>query len=438
MRYRLTALRFVAAALYLLLQPHTGYSQRPDPLIAATTVIEREVAAAQTFVATVRPTRLVTIGSAASGRVSRYDLEEGDRVEQMKPVAELLTETISSEIKAAQAEWNLRESELEELNNGTRPEELQQAQAQMKAAEARLAYATTHRDRVEQLFRQGGSSVAERDEAVTLYTAATNEYAEAQAAYELSQAGPRKERIAQAEAARDMQAAIVEKLTDQKRKHTVIARFNGFIIKKLTEVGAWVNTGDPVAEVAELDSVDVEAFVTEKQVPNIFVGMKVDVVVPALGAEPFAGVVHQIIPQADVRTRTFPVRIRVKNEIIDGTPRIKAGMLARVKLPIGPIQTAMLVPKDALVFRGENTTVMAITKDKDDPKKGVVQPIPVELGVSQGEQIQATGGVDPGQLVVVEGNERLRPGQRVVIAEVREASPAPKAAAVTSAEPSQE
>jgi RND family efflux transporter MFP subunit len=388
-------------------------------LIAAAPVVEREVAAAQTFVATVRPTRMVTIGSAASGRVFKYDLDEGDRVEEMQPIAELLTETISSEIKAAEADLKLRQSELQELVNGTRPEELDQARARMQAAEARLEYATTHRDRVEQLFRQGGSSVAERDEAVTLYTAAMNEFAEAKAAYDLAELGPRKEKIAQAEAAAAMQAAVVEKLTDQKRKHTVIARFNGFITKKLTEVGAWVNTGDPVAEVAELDTVDVEAFVTEKQVPNIFVGMTVDVVVPALGAEPFEGVVHRIIPQADVRTRTFPVRVRVKNQITDAAPRIKAGMLARAKLPIGPLQQAKLVPKDALVFRGENTSLLAITPDENDPKKGTVRPVPVELGVSQGQQIQVIGGVEAGELVVVEGNERLRPGQTVVIDAVR-------------------
>jgi RND family efflux transporter MFP subunit len=409
----------IAAATLSLLAPRHTAAQRPAPLIAAAPVVEREVAAAQTFVATVRPTRMVTIGSAASGRVFKYDLEEGDRVEEMQPIAELLTETISSEIKAAEADWKLRQSELEELVNGTRPEELDQARARMQAAEARLEYATTHRDRVEQLFRQGGSSVAERDEAVTLYTAAMNEFAEAKAAYDLAELGPRKEKIAQAEAAAEMQAAVVEKLTDQKRKHTVIARFNGFITKKLTEVGAWVNTGDPVAEVAELDSVDVEAFVTEKQVPNIFVGMSVDVVVPALGAEPFEGVVHQIIPQADVRTRTFPVRVRVKNQISDGTPRIKAGMLARAKLPIGPPQQSKLVPKDALVFRGENTSLLAITPDENDPKKGTVRPVPVELGVSQGQQIQVIGGVEAGELVVVEGNERLRPGQNVVIDAVR-------------------
>ncbi len=420
MTSRLTGPILIATAILFSFTPDPSFAQRPDPLIAAAPVVEREVAAAQTFVATVRPTRLVTIGSAASGRVFKYDLEEGDRVEEMQPIAELLTETISSEIKAAEAERKLRQSELEELINGTRPEELDQARARMQAAEARLEYATTHRDRVEQLFRQGGSSVAERDEAVTLYTAAVNEFAEAKSAYDLAELGPRKEKIAQAEAAEEMQAAIVEKLTDQKRKHTIIARFNGFITKKLTEVGAWVNTGDPVAEVAELDSVDVEAFVTEKQVPNIFVGMKVDVEIPALGGKPFTGVVQQIIPQGDSRSRTFPVQVRVKNEIVDGTARIKAGMLARAKLPIGPLQTANLVPKDALVFRGENTSLLAITPDENDPNKGVVRPVPVELGVSQGQEIQVTGNVQPGELVVVEGNERLRPGQTVIIDAIRE------------------
>lgn len=419
------AIRASALAVAAVLAASAS-AQRPAPLIAATRVIERETAATQTFVATVRPSKRVTIGSAASGRVAAYNFEEGDRVEEKEAIAELLTETITSEIKSADAELALRESELEELNNGTRPEEREQARARMLAAQARLDYAETQRKRVDQLFRQGGSSVAERDEAVTLYTGALNDLAEAQAAYELAQLGPRKEKIAQAEASRDMQKAIVEKLNDQKRKHNIIARFDGYVTEKLTEVGAWVNTGDPVAEVVALDEVDIEAFVTENQVPSIPLGMQVDVEIPALGPQPFQGTVHRIIPQADVRTRTFPVRVRVPQPDKD-SPVLKAGMTARVKLPIGPLQMVNLVPKDALVFRGPVTTLFVITPDKEDPKKGTVMPTQVELGVSEGSQIQVVGGVSPGDLVVVEGNERLRPNQAVVIAEIREQPEAPQA-----------
>jgi multidrug efflux pump subunit AcrA (membrane-fusion protein) len=420
----------------------TAVAQPPAaPPIASTRVIEREVAAAQTFVATVRPTRTAAVGSAASGRVAEYFFEEGDRVKAMEPLAQLLTETISSEIEAAAAELKLRESELEELENGVRPEELEQAKARMLAAEARKEFTAMNRARVEALYKRGSSSVNERDQAVTTDIEAENQYIDAKASYDLAVDGPRPEKIAQAKAAAEMQAAVLQKLKDQKRKHTIISRFDGYVIREYTAVGSWVNTGDMVYEIAALDEVDVEAFVTEQQVANIRIGMEVDVEIPALGERRFPGVVKQIVPQADLKTRTFPVRIRVKNELIEDHPVIKAGMLARVQLPIGPRENALLVPKDSLVFAGSNVTVIVVTPDSDasqsggknspgspdkaaaetgSPMKGTVQPVAVELGVSQGRWIQIRGELKPGQLVVVEGNERLRPGQSVRVAEIRD------------------
>ncbi|TWU01207.1 efflux RND transporter periplasmic adaptor subunit [Stieleria varia] len=387
--------------------------------IAAAPVVTRQVTEDQIFVASVRPTQLVLIGSAASGRVSTCLYDEGDRVESMQPMVELLTETITSEIDAAEAEWKLRQSELEELNNGTRPLELEQFHARMLAAEARMAFTKLNRARSEQLFKQGGSSTYERDQALTADIEAQKQYAESKAAFDLADAGPRDEKIAQAKAAVDMQAAVVQKLKDQKRKHTVISRFAGYVVTKHTEVGAWVNTGDVVFEVAALDEVDVEAFVTEFQIPSIRLGMEVRLEIPALGKE-FTGTVKQIIPMADPQTRTFPVRIRVKNEIIDGVPLIKAGMLAQAKLPIGMQQEARMIPKDALVFAGDRISVFVIDRKSPTDTQGTVRPVPVKLGVSQGSWIQVSGLAESDDLVVVEGNERLRPAQSVLIAETRQ------------------
>ncbi|MCO8121086.1 efflux RND transporter periplasmic adaptor subunit [Stieleria sp. TO1_6] len=415
---------FASLITMICLAGSSAQAQRPDSRIVAAPVIRCSITADQTFVASVRPTRIAVIGSAASGRVAECLYDEGQRVESMEPLVNLLTETIDSEIEAAAAELDLRMSELEELQNGTRVEELEQARVRMLAAEARHQFNAMRRARTDQLFRQGGSSINERDEAVTLDTETANEYLVAKAAYELAEHGPRPEKIAQAKAAADMQAAVLQKLKDQKRKHTIISRFAGYVVKEHTEVGAWVNTGDLVYEIAALDEVDVEAFVTERNVPHIRVGMTVNIEIPALDGRVFTGVVNQVVPQADLRTRTFPVRVRVKNEITDGQPLIKAGMLARVNLPIGSLQQANLVPKDAIVYAGPMASLIVIATDQADSKKGTVQKVPVQLGVERAGWTQVTGDIQPGQLVVAEGNERLRPGQAVVIAEFVSPPPA--------------
>jgi hypothetical protein len=79
---------------------------------------------------------------------------------------------------------------------------------------------------------------------------------------------------------------------------------------------------------------------------------------------------------------------------------------------------AMLVPKDALVLGGPQPVVFVVDMAAPDAKQGKARPVPVQLGVAEGNMIQVTGGVQPGQMVVVQGNERLRPGQDVQIQRV--------------------
>jgi len=385
-------------------------------------------------VATVRPLKRVTVGSAVDGRVTEYPIEAGQRVEAGGTLAQLLTDTISLEVQAAEAELTLRNQELAELTNGSRPEEIEQARARMEVAAASREYQAKRRARVEKLFADNAISEDRLQEAVSQSLAADETYLDAKAAWDLAVVGPRDEKKAQAQARRDLQQAVVDRLKDQRTKHTIITRFNGYVTQEFTEVGAWVGKGDPVAEVMALDQVEIEAFVLDSQVAHVEVGEDVLVTIPALTDKVFHGPVIAVVPHADERTRTFPVRVLVTNEIKDGQPLIKAGMLARVTLATGPTQEATLVPKDALVLGGPIPMVFVVVPDEKDSSKKTVRPIPVEIGVAFGGRIQilpspAAQGVvvKPGDQVVVLGNERLRPGQPVKVTAVQPADAAPPA-----------
>jgi multidrug efflux pump subunit AcrA (membrane-fusion protein) len=73
-----------------------------------------------------------------------------------------------------------------------------------------------------------------------------------------------------------------------------------------------------------------------------------------------------------------------------------------------------LVPKDAVVLGGVTPLVYVVAPDPMDSSKTVARPVPVRLGVCDGEMIQVIGELAEGQAVVVKGNERLRPGQAIV------------------------
>jgi RND family efflux transporter MFP subunit len=399
----------------------TSIAQGPPAApVAVSPIVEREVTSGQTFVGTVMPLRKAIVGSAVDGRVIEFPLNEGDRVKHGQRLAQLLPDTVQLDLAAAQAELELRKHQLAELENGTRPEEIQQAKARMTAAQARVQFANARRVRAENLYRQGQAmSEEQRDEMIALAIEAEQAHIEAQAAYQLAVQGPRKEQIAQARAQVAVQQAAVNRLKDQLEKHTIVAPFDGYVTAEHTELGQWAKQGDPVAEVAALDEVEVIAHVVEQYAPHVRVGMEVSVQVPAIGVSPFSGVVNAIVPQADVQARTFPVKVRVKNQLTDDGPQLKSGMYARVMLPTGTRQTAMLVPKDALVLGGPQPMLYVVDASGGDSKLGKVRPVPVELGIADGSMIQVTGGgLQVRQLVVVQGNERLRPGQDVQIQRV--------------------
>jgi hypothetical protein len=73
------------------------------------------------------------------------------------------------------------------------------------------------------------------------------------------------------------------------------------------------------------------------------------------------------------------------------------------------------VSKDAIVLGGAQPLVYVV--DSPDGQQGAASPVPVQLGVAEGNMIQVTGPLQPDQLVVVQGNERLlpMPGQPVAI-----------------------
>lgn len=393
--------------------------QMPPALVVVAPVIAQEVTGGSSFVGTVTPSRRASIGSAVDGRVVEFPNNEGDRVEAGQPLAQLLTETIKLELAAAEGELEFRRQQLAELENGTRPQEIEQYRARMAAAESRAKFLETRRTRTEAAFRVNrAASEDELEQATSLAAEAQQNYREATAAYEMAVEGPRKELIAQSRAQVAVQQAVVDRLRDQLTKHTIVTHFTGYVVAEHTEEGQWVKSGDLVAEVVELDTVEIEVPVVEQYVPYIKLGQEAHVEIPALGSHIFTGNVALIVPQADVRARTFPVKVRVENEISDSVPLIKSGMLARVTLPTGAKQEALLVPKDALVLGGQTPIVYVVNTTDADGKSGQATPVPVELGVATGKQIQVTGALVAGQLVVVQGNERLRPGQPVSIVRV--------------------
>jgi RND family efflux transporter MFP subunit len=399
---------------------HAQPPAQPPAPIEVETIEEVPITPSKTFVGTVYPLKTSVIGSAVDGRVVEFPVNEGDRVAAGQPLAQLLTGTLEIELAGADAELDLRNSELAELETGTRPEEIAQAEARMRSAKARREFIAARHRRKQRLYERNAITEDEFSESLSLYIAAEEAYLENQKAHELAVAGPRKEVIAQAQARVRIQEEIVHSIADRIKKHTLRAPFDGFVVEERTEVGQWLKAGEVAAVVIQLNPVEIEVHIPEAAINYLSVGMPAAVNVDAIEGKTFAGKVTRIMPQADRRSRTFPIKVEVENPpAADGIPPLKAGMLAHVTLTVNYSRQALLVPKDALVLGGPTPTLFVV--DPQPGKPSTVRPVPVALGVSQGGRIQVTGDLRAGQQVVVRGNERLRPGQEVEVVRKAEA-----------------
>jgi RND family efflux transporter MFP subunit len=417
-RHRVS-INFLAAACALLGVQSTTLAQRGPATVTVSAVVERQVREGQTFVGTVTPVRRSSVGSAVDGRVAEFPIRNGDFVRKGQPLAQLLTETIGHEVAAASSELRLRQAELNELENGTRPEELRRAKAVMLADQALVEYQRKRLKRAQDLFERTAINDDELQLIISEATRAEQKYQQSVEDYAIAVAGPRAEQIEQARARVAMQQSITEKLSDQFGKHTIKAPFDGYIVAEHSEVGQWVQRGQLVAEVVALEEVDVVAQVLENHAAHVELWQVVLVEVPALPGHILTGRVVSVVPQADLRSRTFPVEVRVKNEAVGSGPLLKSGMLAKTTLPTGPQTKALLVPKDALVLGGPQTAVYVVTAaEAEGESEGggqTVRLVPVVLGIASGSLIQIAGDLKAGDQVVVRGNERLRPGQAVKV-----------------------
>jgi multidrug efflux pump subunit AcrA (membrane-fusion protein) len=149
-------------------------------------------------------------------------------------------------------------------------------------------------------------------------------------------------------------------------------------------------------------------------------GTRVRVDIGALPGKAFEGEVSAIVPQADLRSRSFPVKVRVENSADPADPNdllLKPGMFARVTC--AEKRTMLLIPKDAVITEQGTSVVWAVAPGSEPDAGGsatvVRVPVEIDLQKSEAQWIQVLGPVDQdgrlplkhGQLVLVEGNERI-------------------------------
>ena len=190
----------------------------------------------------------------------------------------------------------------------------------------------------------------------------------------------------------------------------VIAPFDGVIIKRTVEAGDYVSLGAPVVTILNEKSLEVEAEVPANRLGGLTNGIEIDVK-PEFGKS-FKASVRAIVPQENALSRTRVVRF--SPIYFNPTGTIASNQSVVLHIPSGATKQAVTVHKDAITQR-RGKRVVFVVKESDRGLR--VNMRPVELGDAFGLRFEVLKGLNPGDRVVIRGNERLRPRQKVKIAE---------------------
>lgn len=407
--------------LFFFLVCGQAYAQKPDTLarVKVSKVQTLPEGSKVELPGNVLPWATSQLAAEVDGRVEKILVEEGQSVLEGAPLVYLRTQPKQLELELAMAEKEIITNRLDELTTGTRPEVIAEANAAVENAEATLKLAQIELNRTQKLFKDGVLSSNDFDNATTAADRAQAAHKGKKARWDELIAGPRIEKIKQQEARLSVAEAKIKLLHDNIERSVIRSPFNGFIIKKLTEVGQWLEKGAPGVTMIATNPVKVEVHIPQHYFYQVRKGIKVQVILEArqdgLSNRIFQGKVVEVIPFGNATSRTFPVRIKVNN------PKsiLTAGMLVKVLYQLKKSSSKQIyVSKDALVRSSMETVVWVV---RSEPGKILKAH---KVIVTPGEQknsmiaINSKGNkIKVGDRVVVQGNERLRPGINIEIVE---------------------
>jgi RND family efflux transporter MFP subunit len=307
------------------------------------------------------------VAAEEGGLVVSLLVEEGDAVAQGDVIAELDKRTAELEVARRRAAVRIEEGKL---------------------AERRVELARAERD----LRRVRG--LAEKN------SATQSELEDAQ-----SDVDAWKARVEQAAAELAAARADLDLLEDRVANLTIRAPFDGKIIAQAAEAGEWLTVGDEVVEMVAYDLIDAWIDVPQQYVERMLTDDRpIEVRIDAL-AETRSASVHRVVPAADPLSRMFPIVVRFQNA--DG--RLKPGMSVVGLAPTGDRRTMLTVHKDGLLRDAAGAYVYF-----DAGGVAAVARVTPLFAVAD-RIVVRSGEMPPGASVVVEGNERLFPGQPLMI-----------------------
>ncbi|MCC6477331.1 efflux RND transporter periplasmic adaptor subunit [bacterium] len=314
-----------------------GWSMPPTP-VEVTQATMQQVSDRFQTIGTVEADEAVTVVAEMGGIVERIPFDEGGRLGR----GDLIAQLDDGEFRAA-------------LDRATAVRD-----------QARLTY-----NRVKTIVERGASAQQELDEA--------------NAALKVAEAN-----VAFAKAQHD--------------KTQIRAPFSGVAGARKVSPGAYVQPGTPITEFARTDLLRVSFSVPERYVGDLREGAPVMVLITAYPDSEFVGEVMVVEPQVDAMTRNIGIVARLDNT----SGLLRPGMSANVAVTLRVRDAALTIASEAVFLEQNQPYVFVVKADS------TIARTPVRLGSRTRGSVEIISGVDPSQLVVRAGQQKIFDGAKVI------------------------
>ncbi|MBU1344910.1 MAG: efflux RND transporter periplasmic adaptor subunit [Proteobacteria bacterium] len=319
-----------------------------------------------------------TLSGQIMGTVKAVNVREGDLVRQ----GDILVVLDKRQVDAG-----LRQSE------ASLSEAMKAASAAVSArssarAGADLAQATYKR--YQTLFQQDSATRQEFEEVEARYLQAQASLSQAEAMVAAAQS-----RIQQARAA-------VSGAGVSQKDATILAPYDGIVTGKMITVGDLAAPGTPLLTIEKKGGFQADLVLPENHIQAVRIGQSLDVSIPSQEGSPvLTGTVRTIVPMADLRSRSFTVKINLPENGL-----LRSGMFARVSIPVGE-GGMLLIPESALVVQGQLTGYFLV----DD--NACARFRLMRTGRRFENQIEIISGMKEGTRYVVSPPEGLKDGMTI-------------------------
>jgi HlyD family secretion protein len=362
----------------------------PARQVAITVVAKDSVRRSVDVVGTLAAVDQVTISSEAEGTVRAILADLGDRVKAGQVLIQLdhekqqyTYEQQQAALARALAQYGAADPQ--HLPDVEQTPDVQKAQADLVQANQGFA-------RAEELFSRTLISQQAHDDAKTALQSK-------QASYDSAVQGARNLRAS----IRAFEAAM--KLAGRQLRDTDIrAPFDGYVEKRLVNLGELVKAQMPVMAVVRLDPLKVTAELPERMVPWITEGRPVELRVDAYRDRTFTGTVTRISPVVNAATRAFPFEAALPN----ADAALKPGTFARVHVESGKVDDVLTLPYAALQYRYGVNRVFVVKGDRLSQRE-------LQIGERLGDRVEIAGGVTEGEPVAITDVDTLSDGALVAV-----------------------